>query len=267
LLTSPSFTDSGISYYTTYYYVVTAVDADGYESEQSSEVSITPADPQAVVLTAVDFEDGFGDWVNLTGENLYDWLRNSGGTLTPNTGPNGGAEGTTWYGYLETSPGWANSAGDTAILESPLLYGTSRRLTFYYHMYGVEIGSLFVDVYDGSWHNGVWSRTGQQHASSEEPYSKAVVDLSGFTGPIRIRLRAVAVGGPRGDIAIDEITVAGRLLYGDMNGDAVVDFADLTEWAGLWLEENCTFDLNSDCRIDLFELSEFAANWLSSQSD
>lgn len=264
-LNSLTFTDSEITYCTLYYYVVTAADTDGCESGYSNEVSITPADPLAIILTTVDFESGFGNWVNLTGEDNQDWLRNSGGTLTPNTGPSGGANGTVWYAYLETSPGWAYMPGDTAILESPLLYGTQRRLTFYYHMYGAEIGSLFVDVeHNGTWQYGVWSRSGQQHTSNNEPYSQAVVDLSGFTGPIRIRIRAVAAGGSRGDIAVDEITVTGRWLYGDLNGDGVIDLEDLTAFSALWLDTHCELDRNGDCRIDLAELTELAANWLKS---
>ena len=267
LLSSPTFTDGSISYYTIYYYAVTAVDADGYESTYSREASVMPTDPHAVILTAADFESGFGDWVNITDEDTHDWIRHSGMTLTPNTGPTGGANGSTWYIYLETSPGYANQAGNTAILESPLIYGSERVLIFSYHMYGSEIGTLAVDIYDGTWHYGIWSRSSQQHNSINEEYTQAFVDLRGYTGPIRIRFRAVAAGGPRGDIAIDEIAVLGRRLYGDMNDDSIVGIDDLTEFAALWLQNNCIFDLNGDCRIALYEFAEFAANWLLNDSN
>jgi hypothetical protein len=134
-------------------------------------------------------------------------------------------------------------------------------------MYGIEIGTLAVDIYDGTWHYGIWSRSGQQHNSINEEYTQAFVDLRGYTGPIRIRFRAVAAGGPRGDIAIDEIAVLGRRLYGDMNDDSIVGIDDLTEFAALWLQNNCIFDLNGDCRIALYEFAEFAANWLLNDSN
>jgi poly(hydroxyalkanoate) depolymerase family esterase len=262
LLNSPGFVDDNVNYYTTYYYVVTAVDDDAIESTYSDEVEAVPFDGRAVRLSGTDFESGLGDWVNITDEDTHNWTHNSNGTQTPNTGPSGGANDSVWYVYLETSPGGANTAGNAAILQSPLIAGFGRILTFYYHMYGVEIGTLNVDVYDGVWHNGVWSLSGQQHNSVSEAYTQALVDLSGYTGAIQIRFRAVAAGGPRGDIAIDDIEVTGRRLYGDMDSDGIVNAADLSGFVGYWLQENCDLDLDGDCVITLYEFSEFANNWL-----
>jgi len=164
--------------------------------------------------------------------------------------------------YLETSPGGANTAGNTAILQSPRIRGFKRVLRFYYHMYGSQIGTLNVDVYDGTWHNAVWTLSGQQQTSNSDPYIQATVDLNGFVGPIQIRFRAVAAGGTFGDMAIDNIEVLGRILYGDMNGDNIVDISDLPEFAGCWLQEDCDMDLNGDCLITMVEFTEFADNWL-----
>lgn len=262
LLNSPEFTDTSVTNFVTYYYVVTAVDGDSLESASSDEVEAMPDDGSVVQLSAADFESGFGDWVNITGDDSHDWTRDSEGTPTPNTGPAGGASDSTWYIYLETSPGGAGSAGDTAILESPLIQGYGRILTFYYHMYGIEIGTLNVDVYDGTWHDAVWSLSGQQQSSGNEAYDEVMVDLREYTGPIQIRFRAVAAGGPRGDMAIDEIKVIGRVLYGDMDENNIVNAADLSEFAGNWLQEDCDLDLDGDCLVTLYEFVEFARNWL-----
>jgi arabinoxylan arabinofuranohydrolase len=263
LLNSPEFTDINVSYYITYFYVITAVDEDTLESAYSDEVEVMPIDSRAVQLNTADFESGLGNWVNITGEDTDEWTRDSGGTLTPSTGPDSGAGGSAWYVYLETSPSGAGGAGDTAILESPVIEGFEYILTFYYHMYGIDIGTLNVDVYDGTWHNAVWSLSGQQHSSDSEEYTQALVDLRGYTGPIQIRFRAVAAGGPRGDIAIDDIMVLGRILYGDMDGDYNVSAGDLSAFIGYWLQENCDLDLDGDCIITLYEFSEFAGNWLN----
>ena len=262
LLDRPEFTDSDVGYYTTYYYRVTAVDTDGFESAYADEVSALPTDGRAVTLSAADFESGFGDWVNISGEDSHDWIRQSGGTITPNTGPSGGANGSTWYVYLETSPMQANLAGNSTILESPVIKGFARILTFYYHMYGDDTGTLNVDVYDGTWHSAVWSLSGPQHSSGSQAYTQALVDLTGYNGPIQIRFRAEAAGGPRGDMALDEIEVVGRILYGDMTGDNIVDAEDIQDFAGSWLQVNCDMDLDGDCLIDLYEFAEFANNWL-----
>ena len=247
---------------TVYYYVVTAVDTDTNESTYSNEVFIIPNDGSIIQLSAVDFESGMGDWVNISGEDTYDWTLDSGGTLTPNTGPDSGASGSTWYVYLETSPGGANIAGDTAILQGPMIDGYNRMFTFYYHMYGAATGTLNVDVFhDSTWHNGVWSCSGQQQTSSSEAYVQAIVNLTEYSGPIQIRFRAVAAGGPTGDMAIDNIEVIGRLLYGDMDGNDIVTLSDLLEFAESWLQENCDLDLDGDCVITLYEFTEFARNW------
>jgi len=161
------------------------------------------------VLTSADFESGFGEWVNVTGDT-HDWTRDSGGTPSSSTGPSTGANGSTWYVFLETSSGGANTAGDTAYLEGPDIGGDNRTLTFYYHMYGSNMGTLNVDVYSGgSWDNGVWSISGQQHTSSSAAYTQATVNLGAYSGTIRVRFRAVAAGSYRGDMAIDDIEITG----------------------------------------------------------
>ncbi len=263
LLNSPTFTDNYVGYYTTYYYVVTAVDMDALESPVSDQVSAVPMDTRAVVLSAADFESGFGDWVNISGEDSHNWTRNSGGTLTPNTGPSGGANGSSWYVYLETSPGGANTAGNTAILQGPMIDGYNRVLTFYYHLYGASTGTLNVDVFhNGTWHNSIWSRSGQQHTSMSQAYTPCLVYLTNYTGPIRIRFRAAAAGGPTGDMAIDSIAVTGRPLYGDLNDDHQVNMDDLVEFVPYWLQTHCSLDLDGNCLIDLYEFAELAGNWM-----
>ena len=262
LLNAPEFADHTADNFSFYYYVVTAVDFDTNESGYSDEVNAVPFDSRVVQLSGTDCESGLGDWVNISGDDSHDWTIDSGGTLTPNTGPSGGADGSTWYMYLETSPGGAASVGNTAILESPEIQGCGRILTFYYHMYGIDIGTLAVDVYDGMWHNDVWSLSGQQHHSDSEAYTQALLDLRGYPGPIQIRFRAVAAGGARGDIAIDNIEVFGRPLYGDINGDGYVDAGDFSEFISYWLQEDCYWDLDGDCVITLYEFAEFAGNWM-----
>ena len=94
---------------------------------------------------------------------------------------------------METSSGYCNAAGDDAILEGPQLDADaySIGLSFYYHMYGSNTGTLNVDVNDnGTWVN-VWSVSGQQHSSMGAAYTQAIVDLDSYTGTIQIRFRGV----------------------------------------------------------------------------
>ena len=264
LVTSSDYTDNTVTIGTPYYYVVTAVDSLSNESGNSNQDSATPNHGIVTQLNMEDFELGLGAWTNIPGEDTHDWTRNSGGTPTNNSGPDGGAGGSTWYVYLETSNPGANNEGDTAILESPDIGGIlGRVLTFDYHMFGNEMGTLYVDVFDGTWHPGIWSLSGSQQTSSSDPYQTARVDLAEYTGPIRIRLRGVAVGGIRGDMAIDNIEVTGISVYGDFDFDNLVDANDLAEFMSHWLETDCVnLDLNGDCLINLDEFAEVAKNWL-----
>jgi beta-xylosidase/fibronectin type 3 domain-containing protein len=261
-LTASEFADESVSNGTTYYYVVAAVNTSGESSEPSEQAAARPEQVSAGVLSSLDFESGLGDWTNITAGDTNDWLRNTGSTLTPSTGPAGGAGGSDWYAYLETSPGAAYSAGASAVLESPLISGYARELSFCYHMYGASIGSLNVDVYDGSWHEAFWSLSGPQQSAATDEYITAAVDLRGFSGDIVIRLRTVAAGGTQGDIAIDNIVVTGEPVYGDFTGDGAVNGADLPVLAENWLAENCSLDVDGDCTVTLREYAGFAGNWL-----
>lgn len=184
-----------------------------------------------------DFESGFGEWVNITGDS-HDWDREAGGTPSNSTGPSGGANGSNWYVYLEASSagGGAYHHGDTAILQSGEIVGSQRVLTFDYHMYGRDMGTLNVDVFSGGvWDHAVWSRTGQQHTSSGAEFTQATVDLGAYSGPIQVRFRAVAAGGSKGDMALDNIAVSIEPgLAGDINNDGVVGIDDLQQLLIYW---------------------------------
>ncbi|TQV84960.1 PKD domain-containing protein [Aliikangiella coralliicola] len=186
--------------------------SDGSLSSQAT-VTINVNDGSTpVVISSSDFESDLGDWTNPTGEDDYDWTRDSNGTPSSNTGPSSGAGNSGFYLFLETSDGGrgAYNAGETAYLESIELSGSNRTLTFDYHMYGSQIGTLSVDVFiNGNWANDVWNISGEQHTSGSADYISASVDLSSYNGTIRIRFRATAAGGWRGDMAIDNLVVTG----------------------------------------------------------
>ena len=180
-------------------------------ASDDTQVTVLEAGSTPVVLESESFESGLGNWSNVSAGDSDDWRRDSGGTPSNGTGPGSGNNGSTWYSYLETSrSNGAFDAGDTAILEGPVLNAAALQLTFFYHMYGSNIGTLNVDVQtDGVWTEGVWSISGQQQSGNSASYSQATIDLSSFSGTVRIRFRAVAAGGFRGDIAIDDIEVSG----------------------------------------------------------
>ncbi len=150
------------------------------------------------------FESGFGDWVNMTGDDM-DWTRKSGSTSSSSTGPSA-AHGGSYYVYTESSS--PNYPSKTALLEGPCfdLANTSEvELTFWYHMYGTSMGTLNVEVSEDctSWTN-VWSLSGNQGNS----WYEATVDLTAYVGKtITIRFHGVTGTSYRSDMAVDDITV------------------------------------------------------------
>ncbi|WP_420573141.1 T9SS type A sorting domain-containing protein [Kordia sp.] len=108
------------------------------------------------------------------------------------------------YFYTEASNG---TTGDTTDLLSPLVdltALTAPALTFNYHMFGGQIGTLDVLV-NGT--TNVWTLSGQQQASATAPWELAVVDLAAYAGQsITITFRATSAGTFEGDISIDNVS-------------------------------------------------------------
>jgi YD repeat-containing protein len=131
------------------------------------------------------------------------FLRRTGNTPSGRTGPQSGANGTNYYVYLETSRGAAYDLGDTAYYKKNGI--TSSAMSFYYHMYGSNIGTLAVEVYHGGTWRRVWEIEGQQHTSHGDSWSKQNISLAFYPGAKNIRFVAIAKGGFLGDTAIDEV--------------------------------------------------------------
>lgn len=216
---TPVLSDQGLN--------VFEIQASDGELASTATIQINVTDgSQPVLLIDDNFETDMGTWTN-SSTNDTDWLRDSGGTTSTSTGPSTGADGSLYYLYLETSSGFAYNAGDTATIESDLLPANKVLLSFAYHMYGIDTGTLHVDVReDGSWIESVWSISGQQHTSYNSPYTKVDLELANYHID-KIRFRAVAAGGYRGDIALDNIQIFSvNLSLIDSDEDGVVDTED-----------------------------------------
>ncbi len=166
-------------------------------------------------LTNVIFTEGFNagtipsSWtVSPTGL----WEHGTGTTPSVNTGPNGAHEGS-GYVFLESSTSHPNSC----FMESPQVDVSSLikpYLTFYYHMFGASMGTLEVDVHDGStWHNAVWSISGEQHFSESDPWTRAMVDLSQYKSTnLKIRFTGTTTTTWTSDMAVDFVQIGETVL-------------------------------------------------------
>ena len=111
-----------------------------------------PTSPPKPSLLDEDLEDCISCWINeKSGHDQMDWIIGRGETASLNTGPSYDHTKKTIYGrylYIDTSSashiqGWVH-----ADLESRLMVVQRRcYMTFWYHMYGVGVGSLWISAY------------------------------------------------------------------------------------------------------------------------
>lgn len=184
----------------------------------SSSVNFTTATPVACTGSVVNafpyaesFESGLGLWSQDVSDDI-DWVRNSGGTPSNTTGPSGAADGT-WYMYTEASVADNGSPNKTAYLISPCIEFDgfeNAQITFDYHMYGADMGtlSLEVSIDDGANYSNVFSISGEQHGSNGAAWTNQIVDLSVYDGQtIKLRFYGLTGSSWRGDMAFDNINI------------------------------------------------------------
>jgi hypothetical protein len=146
------------------------------------------------------FESGFGSWSN-DPASTSGWVRESGATGSSGTGPSGAHDGT-YYAYVETSTSGSNASGDEDIIELDL--GVDQydgQVDFWFHQYGGDQGTLYLEGYDGAAWESLWSSAGDQG----DVWLNQTVEFAGKTA---LRFRNVAAGGYMGDVALDLIAVS-----------------------------------------------------------
>lgn len=127
----------------------------------------------------------------------YEWVVGNSTSGGFNSGPaNDHTTGSGQYLFSDRLFGFSNVDGLSTTIESPLIDCnplTTPELQFYYHMFGTQIDSLVVDVFDGTTWSQEWFITGQQQTSATAAWQEAIVDLSAYaTNTIKVRFRAVS---------------------------------------------------------------------------
>jgi hypothetical protein len=157
-----------------------------------------------------DFDLDLGIFTQDAGD-AFDWTAMSGGTPSFGTGPSGdNTSGAGTYYYTEASGNFYFAAGltsqclDVSALANP-------ELVFYYHMFGVNQGTMEVYVTDGSGtSNLAWSMFGDQG----DQWNMAQVSLAGYTGDITIQFVGTTGGAFDSDMAIDDVCIQDTDCYG-----------------------------------------------------
>ncbi len=158
-------------------------------------------------LYSTDFESAFpSEWSN-TATGDPQWEFNTGTTGSFGTGPDGAFTGN-GYIFLETSGG-AQGDADTIYPNNSVDLTQAMveaRISFYYHMFGAEMGELIVDVSDdgGATWTTEFTQVGQDQTAETDPWTPVEIDLTPYIGStIEYRIIGVRGTGFEGDMAID----------------------------------------------------------------
>lgn len=165
----------------------------------------------AVLFDEANFDASTG-WVNLSGDD-FDWESETLTTPSGSTGPSGdNTNGNTQYLYTEASGD--NSPSKVAILQSPcfdISALANPQVSFFYHMFGSNMGSLKVDVLDGDNNvllNDAVSLVGEQQNSSSDDWKQAFIAVGSLgSDEIIVRFEGTTGSSFRSDISIDDFSL------------------------------------------------------------
>ena len=183
-------------------------------------------------------------WSNSENDDL-DWVIGSGHTDTSDTGP--GADHTTQTGfghYLYIAEKSSGTRNKYAVLESSVVDVTGQDgpacFTFWYHMFGVDIGSLLVNKVDTitQEQKQVFNKFASQ--GNAWRFGEIQIDPDANIAYLYMQIMAVTNNGERGEIAIDDIF----LVNGPCTNPVATNFSCSSE-EQVPMEVVC--DFNKDC--------------------
>ncbi|MBQ0768680.1 MAG: T9SS type A sorting domain-containing protein [Bizionia sp.] len=148
------------------------------------------------------------------------------------SGLTGPAPSVTTGNYLFTEA-TSGSVGDITEITSPLVDLTALTvpaLSFSYHMYGTDMGTLEVLV-NG---NIEYTLTGEQQAAETDPFVTAFVDLSTYAGQtVQVVFRGIRGSEYTSDMAIDNVSFAEApscFLPASVSNSALTDVSSTFTW-------------------------------------
>ena len=160
-------------------------------------------------ITPAPFSESFDSIVGLPTcwsqdtSDTYDWTLNSGSTPSSGTGPTSDVSGTGNYMYTEAS---TRNYGDVAILHTgniDISSLTTPELRFYSHMYGSAIGTLSIDLWDGTSYSTVFTKSGDQG----DQWNEERILLSTTSNAVSFRITAVTDSNSAGDVFPGDISI------------------------------------------------------------
>ncbi|XP_053383677.1 MAM and LDL-receptor class A domain-containing protein 2-like [Mercenaria mercenaria] len=162
--------------------------------------SKTGTSESSVSQVSCSFDSGLCNWTQ-DQTDTFDWTRQKGSAPSAYTGPVGDHSGAGYYVYIEAS--YPRVAGNKARLISPEISPNQQGqncFTFWYNMYGSNMGRLNVYVQSGPSTSLLWHKKGNQGILWKE----GIISIEAAK-PFMIILEGIRGNGYAGDIAVDDI--------------------------------------------------------------
>ncbi len=194
------------------------------EQENFDQLSLCPSSCSMQCMIS-------GNWTNETNDLVddHDWIVQTGMTPSPQTGPERDPFLCGNYIYIENTVSSCSQGAEAILiskcLQVPEISDACTDMSFYYHMYGIDINRL---VLEASLNNGInWNPLFMKTGDQSNNWERAEIDLSPYQGEqIVLRFRALSGARTQGDIAIDQIEFYGStfvedgsVYYVDNDGD------------------------------------------------
>ena len=208
VLTSSSPTTlNNLSPNTTYNVTVSAICSSTNQSPTPYSTTFTTLCNSEVAPYIEDFDNGISNcWSQELSTDDFDWSLNSGATPSNGfgTGPTDDITGGGNYIYTEASN--PRNTGDIAVIYSSFIdisSLSSPELNFYYHMFGPNMGTLEIEIFDGNSYNNIFSLTGDQG----DQWFQNTTPIVTSSNVIQFKIIGEIGGDWSGDIAIDNFEV------------------------------------------------------------
>lgn len=213
-LTSTSYSPA-LSNSTTYYVKVVPKNNQGtatgctvwnFTTGSYTKVSTFPFTENFDGFTAIGTGNSWSDGT----DDDFNWTVLSGSTPSSETGPT--QDHTTGSGKYLYTEATGNNPRKRADLYTPLFDMSGMTfpiLEFWYNMYGIQMGHLYVDIYTGGgWQNEIWHLAYQQSSSGTD-WKKATIDLTPYlnSNTQQIRFRGITGLDYRSDMALDDFSI------------------------------------------------------------
>ncbi|BFZ04222.1 hypothetical protein BsWGS_07261 [Bradybaena similaris] len=171
--------------------------------------SVTPTPAAGTFSSTCSFETPTICGYRQDNDDDFDWTRNSGDTITPNTGPSVDHTLQTaagYYMYVDTS--YPIKAGEKARLESwqiPASPSSPMCVSFWYSMFGITMGTLNIYIKNN---NGLGSPVFTRKDNQGMGWKEATISVPPTTYGFSVVFEAVVGNNVYSEIAIDDVTIS-----------------------------------------------------------